>query len=162
MTSAQADLKVRLYGRARSFFARMRRERGQALIETALTLPLMLLLSISVFEFGRAFQYWEILTNAAREGARIAVLPGTTDSAVRTRVQTYLSGGQIQNPTSATVSVVRNTAIPIGASVSTGSTVTVSYPFSFVALRPLTLLVDPGTGVSESITMRVSSTMRNE
>lgn len=146
----------------RPFLARARGERGQALIEAALTLPLMLLLSVSVFEFGRAFQYWEILTNAAREGARIAVLPGTTDTAVRTRVQTYLEGGRIQDPTTATVSVARNTEIPIGASVSSGSTVTISYPFSFMVLRPLTLLVDPDTAVSDSITMTASSTMRNE
>ena len=44
-------------------------ERGSARIETALTVPLVLLLSISVFEFGRAFQPWQNLTAAAREGA---------------------------------------------------------------------------------------------
>jgi Flp pilus assembly protein TadG len=135
--------------------------RGQALIETALTLPLVLLLSISVVEFGRAFQCWELLTNAAREGARIAVLPGVSDSAVQTRVQTYLTNGQLTN--TPTITVVRNTSISIGAATTTGSTVTVTYPFTFMALRPLTLLVDSESGVaSNSITMHASSTMRNE
>ncbi|PYR71259.1 MAG: hypothetical protein DMF88_00460 [Acidobacteria bacterium] len=55
-----------------------RDERGAALVEMALTLPLMLLVSAGIFEFGRAYQTWQVLTNAAREGARIAVLPGTT------------------------------------------------------------------------------------
>ena len=47
------------------------------MIEMALTLPLLLLLSVGVFEFGRAFQTWQVLTNATREGARVASLPGT-------------------------------------------------------------------------------------
>ena len=56
-----------------------KRERGAAMIEMAITMPLLLLLSIGVFEFGRAFQYWQVLTNATREGARVASLPGTSD-----------------------------------------------------------------------------------
>jgi len=54
-----------------TFSRRVRRllsgERGTALIETAMTLPLLLLVSVGIFEFGRAFQTWQILTNAARE-----------------------------------------------------------------------------------------------
>jgi Flp pilus assembly protein TadG len=144
----------------RTIARRARDQRGQALIEVALTLPLMLLLSVSVFEFGRAFQYWQILTNAAREGARIAVLPGTTDAAVSSRVHTYLEDGQLTSPDSATVGIVRNTPIP--GITGTGSTVTVSYPFDFMVLQPVMLLVEPESTVGESITMTVSSTMRNE
>ena len=59
----------------RSLLKRAAGERGAALIETALTLPLLLFVSISIMEFGRAYQHWQVLTNAAREGARIAVLP---------------------------------------------------------------------------------------
>ena len=58
-------------------------QRGQALIETALTLPIVLVISISIFEFGRALQVWQLLTNAAREGARVAVLPGATSDGVK-------------------------------------------------------------------------------
>ena len=47
---------------------RMRKgERGSALIEAAVTLPLLLLVSVGIFEFGRVFQTWQVLTNAARE-----------------------------------------------------------------------------------------------
>jgi Flp pilus assembly protein TadG len=56
--------------------SRTRSERGAALIEMALTLPLLLLVTMGAVEFGRAYQHWQVLTNAAREGARIAVLPG--------------------------------------------------------------------------------------
>ena len=60
--------------------------RGQALLETALVLPIVLLVAVGIFEFGRAFQTWQILTNAAREGARIALLPGSSVSDVQSRV----------------------------------------------------------------------------
>src|SRR5207248_3214821 len=58
-------------------------ESGAELIEFALTLPLLLLLVLGIIEFGFMFQEYEVLTNAAREGARIAVLPtyGATDTA---------------------------------------------------------------------------------
>src|SRR5688572_32942486 len=59
---------------------RFRNERGAAIIETALTLPLILLVCVGIFEFGRAYQTWQVMTNAAREGARVAVLPNPTGS----------------------------------------------------------------------------------
>jgi len=45
-----------------------RKQRGQALVEFALALPLLLILVLGVLEFGRAFQTKIVLTNAAREG----------------------------------------------------------------------------------------------
>ena len=54
-------------------------ESGQAIIELALTLPLLLLVVLGVFDFGLMFQRFEVVTNAAREGARVAVLPDYTD-----------------------------------------------------------------------------------
>lgn len=147
---------------SRHLLARARQERGAALIETAFMMPLLLLLSLSVFEFGRAFQYWQVLTNAAREGARIAVLPGTSDAAITTRVTTYLSNGQLANVGNATVGIVRNDEISIGAATATASTIVVSYPFEFVVLQPVVQLVVGDSAVGEALTMTSSSTMRNE
>jgi hypothetical protein len=45
-------------------------ERGAALIEVAITLPILLLTSPSILEFGRVYQTWQVVTNAAREGDR--------------------------------------------------------------------------------------------
>ena len=53
-----------------------RGERGQAIVELALTLPLLLLIVLGIFDFGFMFQKYEVVTNAAREGARVGVLPG--------------------------------------------------------------------------------------
>jgi len=47
----------------------VKRRRGQALVEVALTLPLLLLLILGAMDFGRMFYTKIILTNAAREGA---------------------------------------------------------------------------------------------
>ncbi len=56
--------------------ARLRRiwqnERGQSLVEMALVLPLLLLLVAGIIDFGRAYNNYIIITNAAREGARAA------------------------------------------------------------------------------------------
>jgi Flp pilus assembly protein TadG len=47
-----------------------RRERGQSLVETGIVFPILLLLLAAVVDFGRAFDAYIVLTNAAREGAR--------------------------------------------------------------------------------------------
>ena len=59
---------------------RIRNQRGAALLETAITIPLILAVCVAVFEFGRAYQTWQVLTNAAREGARVAILAESTAS----------------------------------------------------------------------------------
>ena len=82
----------------RPHWMRLRRDqRGTAMIEMAFTLPLLLLISIGIIEFGRAFQTWQVVTNAAREGARVAVLPGYTDAMVTSRVQQYIQAGASQD-----------------------------------------------------------------
>jgi Flp pilus assembly protein TadG len=47
-----------------------RRERGQSLVETAVVFPILVLLLAAIIDFGRAFDAYIVLTNAAREGAR--------------------------------------------------------------------------------------------
>ena len=138
---------------------RLRNERGAALLETAITLPLVLLVTVSIFEFGRAYQTWQVLTNAAREGARIAVIAGTTDNQVTDAVRNYMKGGQLPSHAAATVSVNRN--VPFGA--TTASTITVSYPFQFTVLNPVIRLVNKSSTAGQGTTnMVASASMRNE
>ena len=140
-----------------------RGERGAALLEMALTLPLMLLVAIGIVEFGRAYQTWQVLTNAAREGARIAVLPGIDDATVTSRVQSYMSDGQLPNSATATIAITRNNTIAIGASgTATASRVTVNYPFTFMVLQPIAQLVDPRATAGAPLTMTATALMRNE
>lgn len=140
-----------------------RNERGAALLETAVVLPLVLLVSVGIFEFGRAFQTWQVITNAAREGARVAVLPNPAAGAVEARVTAYLTSGQLPNPASASINVNRNAAINIGGTNASASVVTVQYPFNFVVLNPVANLVVGGSTLGASpITMTTSAEMRNE
>ena len=138
-------------------------ERGSAMLETALTLPLLLLVSVGIFEFGRAYQTWQVVTNAAREGARYAVTPSATPSGVQTLVKQYLQNGQLSGYAAATVSVNPNATMNIGAASVKASVVTVNYPFSFAVLNPVARLVVRGSSLgSAPITLVTSAEMRNE
>jgi Flp pilus assembly protein TadG len=142
---------------------RLNGERGAALIEVALTLPLVLLVSTGIFEFGRAYQTWQVITNAAREGARVAVLSNMTSSDVEARVRSYMTSGQLPNAGTAGVVVNRNASLPIGTVTATASQVTVNYPFQFVMLQPVANLVVSGSTLGGApITMSASAEMRNE
>jgi Flp pilus assembly protein TadG len=137
-------------------------QRGTALIEMALTLPLMLLVSAGIFEFGRAYQTWQVLTNAAREGARIAILPGATDANVTDRVRSYMSDGQLSAYASASIAIQRDATVSIGAGTAAASRVTVNYPFTFVVLQPIARLIDATSTTGAPLTMTVSALMRTE
>jgi len=139
-----------------------RDDRGTALIEMAFTLPLLLLISIGIIEFGRAFQTWQVLTNAAREGARVAVLPGISDSMVTARVNEYIQAGALDASETPTISIQRNATISYGTGTATGSRVTVSYPYHFMVMNGIARLVVTNTTLGSDFTMATSATMRNE
>jgi len=144
----------------RRLLRRGRDERGAALLEMAFTLPLLLFVCVGILEFGRAYQTWQVLTNAAREGARIAVLPGSTSTDVTNRVRTYMQNGQLPKYATATVSVTPTT-VSIGVGTESASQVTVNYPFDFIVLDPIARLAT-GQGTGTGVNMVASATMRNE
>ncbi len=141
---------------------RLKNERGTALLETAIVLPLVLLVSVSIFEFGRAYQVFQIMTNAAREGARIAVLPGTTDTAIKQRVVDYLTAGQIPSPSANWVSIDHSQTVTTGAGNAQATAVTVNYPFNFMVLNGVAKLVVGNSTAGSAFTMTTSALMRNE
>ena len=72
----------RIGRRARGLLSSRRRpgrgrscDRGQSLVEMAVVLPVLLLLIIGMVEFARAWMFQQVITNIAREGARLAVIP---------------------------------------------------------------------------------------
>lgn len=147
----------------RKLHAWVRREDGAALLEMALTLPLLLVVSVSIFEFGRVYQTWQVLTNAAREGARVAVLPNVNDAAVLDRVKTYIAAGQLPPIADNQVTINRNTTVTIGAGVTApASLVAIQYPFTFIVMQPVAKLLVSNSTVGGALTLRASATMRNE
>ena len=68
------------------------RASGQALVEFALIIPIFLLIVISLFDFGRAVFAYTSVTNAAREGARLAIVnQGTAAITQRAIAQTSIA-----------------------------------------------------------------------
>lgn len=59
------------------------RARGQAMAEFALLLPVLLLLTLGIFEFGRAYYSYSSIANAAREAARYGVINPTDKTGMR-------------------------------------------------------------------------------
>lgn len=57
------------------------KKKGQALVETALVLPFVILILLGIIDFGILFNNYLIVNNASREGARNAVV-GASDSAI--------------------------------------------------------------------------------
>lgn len=133
-------------------------ERGAALLETAITIPIILMIAVGIFEFGRAYQTWQVLTNAAREGARQSILVDKTDDEVRAAVRNYMQAGGLPGFSSASVNIER--AVPMGT--NTASRITVNYPFSFIVLNPVVQLVTPTSTTGAPITMQSVALMRNE
>ena len=85
------------------------------LVEFALVLPMLLLLILGIAEFGFIFQRYEVVTNAAREGARMAVLPGYTNADVIARVRTYVTQGRVTTTLTNPNIAITNVTIPVGA-----------------------------------------------
>lgn len=124
-----------------------RNRRGAAVVEFAVVVPVFLTLVFGMIEYGRMVMVQQIITNAAREGARVAILTTATTSSVSSTVTTYLSNVSI---TGATVTVSPNP--PTSATAGTGVTVTVSIPYSSVSwMAPIFL---SGKTLTASAVMR--------
>ena len=148
----------------RNWCQRARREDGTALIEAAFTLPIMLLVCIGILEFGRAYQAWQVVTNASREGARVAVLPEYPDASVTNRVKTYLTNGGLESAAvTNTQVVITTTNISVSGTVTApAASVRVEYPFQFMVLGPIAQLVVKDSKAGEAFTMVATTVMRNE
>ena len=128
-------------------------------MELSLVLPLLLVLLAGIVDYALLFRDYEIVSNAAREGARMGVLPGFTNVDVQNRVTAYLIGSGLSGtPTT----IVGPVAVAPGGGGATfpAVQVQVSYPHAFTLLGPMLRLL--GTTTFASVTLRATSTMRSE
>ena len=117
---------------------RFRSESGAELIEFALVVPLLLFIIMGLVDFGFMFQRYEVVTNAAREGARIAVLPGYANGDVEARVRSYMTEGGVANSTSNSTVATTNVPIAAGAGPAMqGKRVQVNYTSQYLFLGPI-------------------------
>lgn len=82
---------LKLHKMSRSY----RKQRGAAAVEFAVVAPVFVLLIFGMIEYGRMVMVQQMLTNASREGARRAVLEGSTEADVRAVVTEYLTPANI-------------------------------------------------------------------
>lgn len=133
------------------WFHRFRKtERGQALVEMALVLPILILIIFGIVEFGRILNAKLIVTGASREGARYAAVNGATvtDTQISDMVK---SAAPSLKPADVTVNIS-----PAQSSRTRGVAVAVSvyYPVDIIAPVISAFTGDPYT-VSAQTTMRV-------
>ena len=123
-----------------------RRDRGAAAVEMALILPVLLFVLMGLVDFGRAYSAQIQLSQAAREGARLASLNSTANAAdpnfgsaaITTRVRAAAGG----------LTSVSGTPVycPVPAGATDTARVTVSAPFTWITgISALSHFFGPGT-----------------
>lgn len=128
-----------------------RQRRAAAAVEFAIVAPVFFLLILGMVEYGRMVMVQQVITNASREGARQAVLDGTTTAEVTATVTAYLTNGSISG---ATITVAPNP--PTNAEFGDPVTVTVSIPFSQVSWLPSPMYLGGKTLTASTVMRRES------
>jgi Flp pilus assembly protein TadG len=126
------------------------RSRGTSAVEMAIVAPVIVTLFMAQIESSRLGMVAQLLTTAAREGCRVAVVPGHTQSDVQTRINNVLAGSGIS------VGTVTPTA-PSGytwntAPQGTAITVSLSVPYNQVSWLGTPYFLN-GATVAASATM---------
>jgi Flp pilus assembly protein TadG len=96
------------YVSVRRFLALLETSGGASIVEFAVTLPLLIVLVVGIFDFGAAFNLKQQLNNAARQGARFGASQPTNDvctgcaappsvNAIRYVVDSYLTNAKIND-----------------------------------------------------------------
>ena len=114
---------------------------GSQLVEFAFVLPILLLLAIGGADFGRAYNLKQKLTNAARDGARIAIHQATADL-------TQTSPSSVQSIRNAVVAYLQSENLDtsfIGASAS--KTGPMEWTYTSSATGDALLIINRGEAV---------------
>jgi Flp pilus assembly protein TadG len=139
-----------------------RHGRGQALVEFALVIPIFLLLMIALFDMGRAVFAYNTLTNAAREGARIAIVNQDVAS-IRDRAKNETKIVELDDP-SVSVQFRKTNANGTADMSSTGDCdpaavgciAIVSFEATYHPITPIIANLIFGTGVTFKATSELS------
>ncbi|HSM61495.1 MAG TPA: TadE/TadG family type IV pilus assembly protein [Longimicrobiales bacterium] len=127
---------------------------GQALVEFALVVPLLLILIVGVVELSRAWNAHQVITNTAREALRSAVVdnPLFTQEQMQARINEQLALASL-DPSRAEV-------LFDGWKAGTGNPARIElrYRFDFDILGPL---MEWAAG-RRSVTLHTGFVMRNE
>ena len=134
-------------------------EAGVELVEFALVFPLLLLVVLGIVDYGLMFQRLEVVTNAAREGARVAAMPGYAQVDIEDRVTSYLPAGGVPTGAGNPAVTVTPTTIPSNGGPWAATTVRVSYDHTHLFIDDLIGWFGGALGPETLVTQAV---MRNE
>jgi Flp pilus assembly protein TadG len=122
-------------------------------VEFAVVAPVFFLLVFGMIEFGRMVMVQQIITNASREGARLAVLDApagvSKHDEVVTTVENYLADAGINGAT-----VDTDPSEPSTAQYGDPVTVTVTVPFDQVSWLPTPLFIGGQNLVATTVMRR--------
>lgn len=122
---------------------RRRAAPGQALVEFALVLPLLVLLLLGIFDFGRAIYAYTTVNNAAREAARLAIVDQTEthiqDLAAQRAVALGVTAGEVEVDfrQAATPDAADSCDSNVGTDKIYGCVAVVLVPYSYTAATPV-------------------------
>jgi Flp pilus assembly protein TadG len=137
-------------GKLEKLFRSCRRNRrGAAVVEFAVVAPVFIMLVFGMIEYGRMVMVQQLITNASREGARVAVLDGATTSSVQSQVNSYLTNASISGQT-----VTVNPNPPSNAGYGAPVTVTVTIPFNQVSWLPSPMYLGGKTMTATTVMRR--------
>jgi Flp pilus assembly protein TadG len=136
------------------------------MVEFALVVPIFLLLVIGVIEFGRAWNLQQTITDAAREGARRAVVfdPTLSVATVETAVKAKIKAAGFDSSLATIIwqdcTATCTTAANFNLSRGSVLNVEVRMPYRFIFLKALMNLVN--TSSNGSLTLATATRMRKE
>ncbi|MCE2783019.1 TadE/TadG family type IV pilus assembly protein [Limnohabitans sp.] len=113
-------------------------QRGVAVVEFALILPILLVLLVGIVDVSLALYDKAVITNASREGARAGIVarsPSLTDAQIQQVVQNYLQGALVSLGSTLALPSVHIQKGSLGGDVTLQ--VTVRYTFQGVGLGSL-------------------------
>ncbi|MBK6561157.1 TadE/TadG family type IV pilus assembly protein [Candidatus Amarobacter glycogenicus] len=135
-----------------------RTEAGQALVEFTMILPIFLMLLFGLVDFGRGFYTWLLITNAAREGARVAAVQGDS-SAINTRIYDSFCDNY---PSSCGLDPAKLTINKTNVQGARGSAVEIDLSYNFDYATPLGNIVAMLGGSLSEPTITAHTSMRLE
>jgi Flp pilus assembly protein TadG len=141
-----------------SLRARLASSRGTELVELALVTPVLLLMIAGLIDVGFLFNRYAVVTNAAREGARVAAVPGWIEDDVRARVGEYVAAAGI--PAGSVATTVTPVVVAAGTRSVNAVRVVVSCPYNYLILGPIAQWVQ--SNPMPGLTLRAAATMRTE
>src|SRR5215212_25969 len=157
--------EVREPARKECDVSRLRDERGTAIVELALVLPLFLFIVIGMLHFGTAFNYWINETHLANEAARFAVVnknPGGTTATLQQYIQAQAETDELRDGGTDSVANPLEVCVEFPDGPVVGGPVTVNVRTQYDWLPIISdRITSAHTAISGSATMRMETLPTN-